>query len=465
MRSHRSVVTVVVSLLALTILLMSCNDNKDRPRYPRNTEHLTPAFVKVRFPADVKLPEVIFSIDNKKMRIYNSTYLPYQSEYDSVYLELMVSTEATIRILNETTNQTTLYDFDDKKKIDLTGGRLRIAIEMKDRPTAVYDFRMLTYGYDPSRLTWKKQSTQLPFASTESRIVELSGRRYWLAVEESGVGHLYEIKGAEVMTFEEVVSAQLPANFDPQSVFLDHLGKAWGMTHDGDLYQSLDLISWVEVPLGGHKLSMLITDNEQNEALPARISAVTYDETNTYYSCQISEGTFDLGQCLHEEFPVRHAYVYSYKIGGTLHSNILGGTMKGGQAAPRSFFTSDGQKWGITPYSNREKGQELPMSGGLFFRDENIADLYVVGGIYPDGKASSTIKRSQDRGVTWSELSKEQAPGEEFAERYNASGFAVGSGSAMHFYILGGVIQGKPSREIWHGWLDTSQGIINGFEN
>lgn len=464
MRSLRSIIAVVASLLASTFLLISCNNDNQERVYPRNTEHTTPGAVQVRFPKGSELPDLAFSIDNQKMRIYNSSYLPFESNVDSAYLEMIVSTEATVRILNQTTQKTIVYK-GDTSKIDLTGGKLKISIEMKERPTVVYDFRLLTYGYDPFKFTWKKQSNTLPFASMESQVIEHEGKRFWIAFDEEKVGKVYEIEGTMDLTFKEKTSAILPEGFIPRSVINDHLNNYWGLTRDGMLYKSSDLMTWTLVDLAGHKLSTLIADVEQNKEKPANITGVSFDAEGNYHSCNIKDGVVTVVGQLNENFPVKDAYVYSYSIAGTMHAYILGGIMKNGKAAPRSFFTSDGVNWGITPYISSEKGQDLPMTGGLYLRDQNLADLYVLGGLYPDNKVSSTIKRSKNRGVTWAELSKEQTPNEEFAARYNASGFKIGSSNQIQFYILGGVINGTPSREIWHGWLDTTAGIINSFDN
>lgn len=88
----------------------------------------------------------------------------------------------------------------------------------------------------------------------------------------------------------------------------------------------------------------------------------------------------------------------------------------------------------------------------------------MVGGIYLVGEPTNTIKRSVDKGVTWSLLPKQTTIESDFAPRHNASGLVLGYDRSLHIYIFGGIIDDKPSKEIWHGYLDTTGGIINSFE-
>ena len=104
------------------------------------------------------------------------------------------------------------------------------------------------------------------------------------------------------------------------------------------------------------------------------------------------------------------------------------------------------------------------MSGGLYLRTGNDSEIFVIGGTYPKTGDSHSIKRSVDRGITWKALPEQELPNGAFLARHHASGYATGSGNQLQVYIFGGIINGKPSQEIWHGLLDTTGGIINNWE-
>lgn len=76
----------------------------------------------------------------------------------------------------------------------------------------------------------------------------------------------------------------------------------------------------------------------------------------------------------------------------------------------------------------------------------------------------SALKVSDDNGLTWTTLTKDQTLGDVMSQRVNAAGVVEKTTDGDVTYILGGVVNGRATREIWRGWLDKSGGIINAFE-
>lgn len=462
MKSYKPVIKYIGGIMFMMLLFVSCNDKSQNGVSPRYTEHTSPAKVTVKFPKSSKLSEMEFHIDNNKMRIFNKDYFPYKSQVDSVYLRMIVSTKATVKILNETTKKTIVYLPTDTGKIDLTGGRLRVSIEVEKEPTIVYDMRLLTYGYDPSQYTWEKVSSELPVAAINSKVIMHKGERYWISENKSSQLSLYKVT-LNPLTFSKEDGAKLPLGFNPTSILVDKYDNAWGLDADGALYVSDNLKDWNNVQLGDVCLTMLLSDvsalSETSE-----ISAVGFSKAdeNIYFTFTIGKNGIIKRdkEALSPIFPVRDAFVYTYEIGGIQHSYILGGVMKDGKPAPTSFFTSDGVRWGKTPYTGDK--QDVPSKGGLFLRSPIDQGVFIIGGLY-DGNPSNVIKSSMDRGTTWSELIKNQAPGSTFDARINSSGMILDKEKDIEFYIFGGITSGTPSTEIWHGWLDRSAGIINDF--
>lgn len=461
MKSYSSILKCAVGML-LAMLLLSCNTKNNRVT-PRYTEHPSPGKVTVSFPKASKLEDLDFHIDNNKLRIFNKKYLPFESKVDSAYLKIIISTEAKVKILNETTKKTVDYIVTDTGKIDLTGGRLKLSIEMDNRPTIIYDLRLLSYGYNPSLYTWKLQEQQLPESAVESKVIDYTGSHYLVSKNEKGELSLYTIGSLKPMTFEAVTDAVLPKELMPSSILVDKRQLAWALGEKGAIYISEDLKKWNLIDTGDVSITALLSDvYSKNDA--SEITAVGYDRSNPklFYTYRIgTEGVLGkVNQPLSPDFPVRDTYVYSYTVSGVQHSYILGGVTADGRPAPTSFFTSDGVKWGATPYS--KNGQKLPVKGGLYLRSNKDQRVYVIGGMYADEKPTALFKLSTDRGVSWVELSKGQQPGENFEPRFAASGLLLHA-DLVEFYIFGGIVNGQPSREIWHGWLDRSAGIINDF--
>lgn len=462
MKSYISVVKYIGSIALLMLLLVSCKDKNKDYVSPRYTDHPSPAKVTVEFPSKSKLPNLEFHIDNHKMRIYNKEYLPYQSKVDSAYLRIIVSTEVRVSIYNEYTKKTVNYLPTDTGKFDLTGGKLKLIIEKDKEKTLEYDMRLLSYGYDPAQFTWKLMNEQLPMAAVEAKVMDYKGKRYWLSRGTSDQIGIYEID-LPTMKFAPSNEVSAPKDIVLSSIMVDKLNILWAVNKAGDLLRSDDFKVWSKMGQGDIRWTMLLSD-VTGDKKESEITAVGYYATNPdkFYTFRFldSGDVIQEGLELVSTFPIRDAYVYSYRIGGVQHSYILGGMMADGRPSPTSFFTSDGIKWGVTPYSKGE--QLIPSTGGLYLRSPLTNKIYVVGGIYKDNKASNVIKVSADRGITWSELTKNQAPGEKFMNRINASGIVLEKEQA-EFYIFGGMIDNKPSTEIWHGWLDVSAGIINSY--
>lgn len=462
MKSYISVIKYVGSIALLMLLLMSCNKRNQNRVSPRYTDHPSPAKVTVDFPASSKLPDLECHIDNNKMRIYNKEYLPYQSKVDSAYLRMIVSTEVTVSLYNESTKKTVNYLPTDTGKFDLTGGKLKIIIEKEGEKTLEYDMRLLSYGYDPAQFTWKLMPEKLPAAAKEANVIEHNGKRYWVSKDASDQVGIYEID-LPTMKFTQTAGLSVPKDVILSSIMVDKLNVLWAVSKGGDLLRSADFKAWEKMGQADVRWTMLLSD-VTGDKKESEITAVGYyaANPNKYFTFRIADSgdVIQEGSELVSTFPIRDAYVYSYRIGGVQHSYILGGLMADGKPSPTSFFTSDGIKWGVTPYS---KGEQLtPSTGGLYLRSPRSNKIYVVGGIYMDNKPSNLIKESADRGITWNELTKSQAPGEKFMDRVNASGIVL-EGNEAEFYIFGGVIDNKPSVEIWHGWLDVSAGIINSY--
>ena len=190
------------------------------------------------------------------MRIWNKVPLPYQSHYDSLDLDMKVTSEAVVRILNEETKKVAVYNPRKKiNRIDATGGKFRISIEIKGKPTLTYNMRIMTYGYNPDKFTWVKESTQLPIAAEEAKTFTLGDTQYWLARTSDGGGKLYSYTNT---TFTEVADEALPVMLLPTTLIVDSKGLVWVLDKAGALYKSRDLKSWTKHPVGSVVLTQLV---------------------------------------------------------------------------------------------------------------------------------------------------------------------------------------------------------------
>lgn len=445
-------------------LLSSCQ--KDSGRYNR------PLYPNIAFPSEVttafpkpkegkKLPEVKFHIDNRKMRIWNQVPLPYQSHYDSVEIKIVANSTAIIRILNEQTKAVTLYtETRELQKIDMTGGKLKIMVETEGKSTLIYDFRLLTYGYDPNKYTWKKEEAKAPIPAIRSQYFEYNEVGYWLGTLADGNSYLYRFTPATI-SFEEVASAKLPRDLMPASITKDSSNTVWALTTDGKLFKTKNLNNWEQHNTDNVALTQLVGETTMlnGQLLFSAIGRSATDDT--YHSYSITSEGVSEGEALPEGFPVKEAFVHMQKQNNTSSATLYGGVTSKGTAATKSFFLSGGARWGETPY---QKKSVLPKEGGLFLRTGLPNELFVVGGTYPDGKTTNTIMKSNDKGITWAKLPEQNLPDGAFVARHHASGVALGSNAALQIYIIGGIISGEPSQEIWHGFLDTTGGIINSYE-
>ena len=213
----------------------------------------------------------------------------------------------------------------------------------------------------------------------------------------------------------------------------------------------------------------LLNDNTKSGSPEISFSVITGAGEEYYFRSMRSnaEGAFEAFAeriPVPLAFPISGGYVYTYTVSGTQHSNLFGGLTRGGIPSEKSYFTSDGLRWAETPYATVAKS--VPELGGLYLSDPDTPGrIILVGGIY-DGKISSAIKVSTDRGITWTELKEEQLPPITFLPRSGASGLLMRDGEGIqHVYIFGGEVSGAPSREVWHGFLDTKGGIINAYED
>lgn len=457
----------VLLLVIVLVASTACNRRSRQMVRPAYVGLNNPSFVQIEFPKEKKLEAVQMHIDNRKMRIWNSQYLPYGTKVDSVYLNMGISNQLKVTLYNETTGKRVEnWDSGARKKIDLTGGKLLITIEKSESPTLTYQLRLMTYGYDPSHLSWELHQERLPVKSDDAIVLARGEERFWLTKVPVGAGlKLFRIASVKPFAFEEVQTAQVPSGLQPRSILKDHEGCFWGLTNNDELYYSRDLIDWQKKDLGSVRLTMLISDSESDDELPL-ITAIGYEvaQPNRFFTFSIEEGGVEKGTPLETDFPVREAYVYTYNVAGSTHSYIFSGFASNGKPATASFFTSDGVNWGKVPYGNAGT-ETLPVSRGLFLNPYNNKGLFVVGGLNSQGETVNKILVSHNRGNTWQELTKELAPDKDFRGRYGASGIITEYvGGMPQFYIFGGNIDGAPTDEIWHGWLDTRGGIINSFE-
>lgn len=454
----KKVYTVLASAIGILMLFGSCNDDRGQiPASPALTEFKTPGVVSVRFPSSTKLQTVVYNIDNIKKLIYNPTPYPYQSKFDSAYISMAVSTESGVKITNELTQKSVNWSVRDTNKIDVSGGKLLIEISRKGFDPIVYKMRLQTYGYDPTKLTWTKTTSSLPTASEDGHIFVHKGDKYWLTRLNTN-SELYLVRDLSKGDFAKVQSA-LPQDLRPKTLVCDKKDGAWILDKMGNLYTSTDLKKWDKISADGIAFTGILYDITPEESAPSALSVIGYrsQDPSTYYTYEVSLGGIEQKSQLDPTMPVRNSYIYVYETAGQSNANIIGGVDKSGNVVTANHFTSDGLRWGQMPYSG--KGFSTPKDGALYLRLDN--SIFIVGGINSDGQAENKMYKSADRGRTWIELAKEQKPGEEFTPRTGVSGWIEGDEESPRFYLLGGLVNGTPSKEYWQGFLDTTGGIIN----
>lgn len=468
---------VSLGALLLVMLLGACNERGGQSRRPVYTQHTAPSKVTISFAEAKTLPSLSMRIDHRKKRIYNASYLPYESTVDSAYLKMVLTSEATITLHNLTTGKHTQYHPTDTGKVDLTGGRLRLVIEIPKEPTLSYDVRLLTYGYDPLRYTWAKlPETTLPLidgqVAEEAQVLRYAkgqGRAYyWLAK----AGRKVELRSVDHneagIVFGEGMEIDTAEPLSPRTAIELH-DKYWALGERGTLHSSTDLKVWHPLPVEGYQLTQILGEVSTRKSEGASISAIAEQRADRhFYILKLSlEGKVLRATELpagKQDFPVREAFVHAYREGGLYKHNIMSGLTALGKPSSVAFFTSDGEHWGRMPYV-KEGEQQLPESGALFLSDPEMKEIFVLGGVMK-GTPTAMMKKSEDHGVTWKELTKEQAPGVAFHPLYNASGLVFkNSAGDPTFYIFGGKVDGEWTTQIWHGELDRSKGIINAFED
>ena len=145
-----------------------------RPVY---TDYTVPGQVVLTFPKvkGKQIPAARFSIDHINHRIYNKTPLPYGSEIDSAYLSMAVSNQLKVTLRNVSSDKRVAWNVagSDTTLISFKGGRMELTIQTdkkKDNQSVTYDFRVLTYGYDPNKIVWTDMSNGLPIETEETQI-------------------------------------------------------------------------------------------------------------------------------------------------------------------------------------------------------------------------------------------------------------------------------------------------------
>ena len=456
--------------MVLGTLLSSCSQPQQQVT-PIYQGLYTPKALQMTFGSRLNGTTVDFSIDNNKMRIFNETPLPYGTELDSAYLTAYLSNQVPITLTNLETG-TQKWMPGDSAKISVKGGRLTLEINRDKHPSVTYDLRIMSYGYDPDKLTWSDLGDILPIRAETGKILEKDGRIRYLG-RTGQESRLYAVSVDPAVTFTPVAGAAVPSGLRPETVIEDIHGRYWALADNGSLYSSKDLSSWIlsyDVSATGEPVYELLGDNSKTGSTAASITAVTRTPgaAETYLIRTLltdAEGRFTgFGPSAEvpEAFPVRDAFIFSYTVSGTRHSATYGGTDAEGNPSPKSYFTSDGLNWAETPLSSA--ADVVPATGGLFLLDPTDPNhLILIGGTYADG-ASAKIKVSNDRGLAWSELSQEQSPGTDFTARTMAAGILLEDANGTdHVYIFGGLIGGVPSSDVWHGYLDKTGGIINAF--
>ena len=464
MLKYYNIAGTLLLLACMSLLGTSCQNRNQQVVNPWYSGHYHPKYVQ--FTLDNKKgKKVEMQIDHMRKRIYNTVPLPYGTKLDSAYLEVIMSNQLDAVLRNVSKETEKAFSSSDTGKINIEGGRLALIISRKDLPTLTYDIRIMSYGYDPDKLTWDERTSTAPTGVVEAKVVEHNSLHYYITRDAGGAGKLYQVDLASTSFVAQ--EANLPVGLLPKTLYNDHRGNAWLLDEQGQLFSSADLKTWENKTPEGVRLTQILNDQELNPDKPTSLSAIgtPQNEGDTYYIYSGAVGSMKQHEAIPNGFPVRDAFVYNYIISGTQHSNILGGIQANGQPTELSFFTSDGVHWGKTPY--RYSSSSVPDTGGLFIQRREGQQIMLVGGLYSKEGISNNIKISEDRGITWKSLEKSQLPGKEFTPRINIAGTSVvDANNVEHIYLIGGVLSGdRSTQEVWHGYLDTTGGIINSFEN
>lgn len=455
LRHRTPCTTVLLTLVAL--LCSSCNQDLGDYVRPMFTDYTVPGQVILSFPKKDKIPDTRFSIDHINHRIYNATPLPYGTVVDSAYVQMVLSNQLTTMIENVTTGESVEYK-NDTTKIDFKGGRMKLTIrggDKKEVKTVTYDFRIMTYGYDPNKIAWTDLSQGLPVESEEARLLQLPGDQSYLLTRHGDVTTLLRITSYEPLRIERVPTPDMPRGLRPYSSRTSSDGITWALDGEGHLYRADDLISWSTVDLSGVTPTQILSAGVGTLYLVGE-RAGEYQ----IYRYTTSPAELKALEPVEEGFPVRESYVYEYAISGTPHMLLFGGYAASGRPVRTGFFSSDLSSWGAIPSS-----ATYPVEGALYVPTPDRKTLFRIGGVYADGR-QTTILKSDDNGVTWTKMEAGNLPDKDFLPLSHAGGCYRISPSGESLYIFGGKVgqEGRPSSQIWHGMIDRSAGIINSFD-
>lgn len=452
---------VLGGLVASVVTLSGCNQGIREISNPIYVDYLVPVKVRVALKGKNTYGDVEYHIDHVNRRIYNTQYLPFGTKLDSALLRMVVSSDVKMQIQNLSTSKTVDWNSrrGDSLVVDISGGKLMLNFTVSKNVSKAYELRILSYGYDPNKLTWKKTDNQLPKAFTDTKVVTLSGKNYLIGRVDDTT-ELYTIRSYEPFGFV-AETATAPSGFRPSSVVTTGKGTSWGLTDAGELYRSTDLRQWTKADIGAVKCTMVLFEPLSEDTGADRMVIIGKEGSqHSFYI--VDKSGIVRGNKLPEGFPVEGAYVHAYTISGVRNAVVLGGKDATGMSVGNSYFTSDGISWAPTPYGTG--AVDVPMSGGLYLPSSDQKRLFLIGGEYPSGVKRSALKVSDDNGLTWTTLTKDQTLGDVMSQRVNAAGVVEKTTDGDVTYILGGVVNGRATREIWRGWLDKSGGIINAFE-
>nr|WP_321775940.1 DUF6242 domain-containing protein [uncultured Porphyromonas sp.] len=458
----RKPVWPISALLLLAVLLYSCNQGGGDYVRPIYTDYTVPGQVVLSFPkVDGKqLPTTRFSIDHINHRIYNTTPLPYGSELDSAYLQLVLSNQLKVSVRNVDSGKTVVWDQlgSDTTLISFKGGRMELTIQTdkkKDNQSVTYDFRVLTYGYDPNKLVWTDMSNGLPIPTEETRTVVLPGEKRYLLSRLGEETSLLEISTLDPLVIRPVAEAQLPKGLRPYTAYTSSGGDTWALDGAGHLFSSLDLVKWESRTPAGVTVTQLLSVRTGAVYLVGTEDGKSY----SIYRLDKQSNAATKVESVRETFPIRDSYVHEYEIASTPHMLLFGGSLASGRPITTGFFSSDLVEWGALP-----SNVVYPSEGALYVTTTDRETLYRIGGVYEKGR-QSTIFKSSDNGVTWTQMETEKAPGKDFLPISHAGGYYYESPTGESLFIFGGRVghDGEPTRRVWRGTIDRSAGIINDF--
>lgn len=477
----RTGVLVTAITLSMGAMLFSCK---------QPTEVVTPRFQGLYTPKAVQMilgsrtagTKVDFAIDNVNMRIFNQTPLPYGTKLDSAYLVMYLTNQVPMSLVNEATGAQKWHP-GDTVKISVKGGKLKLNISRDGHPALTYDMRIQSYGYDPNKLTWESLGDKLPVAAEQARVMSCLDTDFYVGrVGDKASLYYFSTK---TFHFTPMESVTFPKTARPTTLFQDKHGKVWIVDDAGTLYSSDDFINWYPYYTPGtngkEEIISILGDNSKAVDKYANLAVMTKEKNeemdkDLYFFKRIQNEesgkfkAFGESAPVPADFPIADSYIYTYDESGTAQSKLFGGTAVDGSKLEKSYFSSDGLAWAENPKAHI-KGS-VPKFGGLFLESKNDPGrLMLIGGVYggdpktKENEPSNKIKVSIDRGLTWTELKEDQMPPATFVPRYNASGFLVRDAKGIeHVYIMGGIVSGEASKEVWHGYLDTTGGVVNAYE-